>query len=184
MWVAAIRGRGEERRQSQHRWAAWLPDTDELSLLLSLPPQPNYGNQQYGPNSQFPTQPGQYPTPNPPRPLTSPNYPGQRMPSQPSTGQYPPPTVNMGQYYKVSPTAPRAPSLLTSSAPFRRLHHPGPGHPLRSPGGRQRFLDVTSYAPSYACGDQNDRLAFLGSCSHGAQTMVFLLLLLFIVHVR
>lgn len=25
------------------------------------------------------------------------------MPSQPSTGQYPPPTVNMGQYYKVSP---------------------------------------------------------------------------------
>uniref|UniRef100_A0A2K6DPU7 Zinc finger MIZ-type containing 1 n=1 Tax=Macaca nemestrina TaxID=9545 RepID=A0A2K6DPU7_MACNE len=62
--------------------------------------QPNYGNQQYGPNSQFPTQPGQYPTPNPPRPLTSPNYPGQRMPSQPSSGQYPPPTVNMGQYYK------------------------------------------------------------------------------------
>ncbi|KAB0394567.1 hypothetical protein E2I00_006777 [Balaenoptera physalus] len=61
---------------------------------------PNYGNQQYGPNSQFPTQPGQYPTPNPPRPLTSPSYPGQRMPSQPSTGQYPPPTVNMGQYYK------------------------------------------------------------------------------------
>lgn len=75
--------------------------------------QPNYGNQQYGPNSQFPTQPGQYPTPNPPRPLTSPNYPGQRMPSQPSTGQYPPPTVNMGQYYKVSPTvrAPRHPHI-------------------------------------------------------------------------
>ncbi|KFP18564.1 Zinc finger MIZ domain-containing protein 1, partial [Egretta garzetta] len=65
------------------------------------PGEPNYGNQQYGPNSQFPNQPGQYPTPNPPRPLTSPNYPGQRMPSQQNTGQYPPPTVNMGQYYKV-----------------------------------------------------------------------------------
>ncbi|POI34747.1 hypothetical protein CIB84_001501 [Bambusicola thoracicus] len=64
------------------------------------PGEPNYGNQQYGPNSQFPNQPGQYPTPNPPRPLTSPSYPGQRMPSQQNTGQYPPPTVNMGQYYK------------------------------------------------------------------------------------
>ncbi|KFR14384.1 Zinc finger MIZ domain-containing protein 1, partial [Opisthocomus hoazin] len=64
------------------------------------PGEPSYGNQQYGPNSQFPNQPGQYPAPNPPRPLTSPNYPGQRMPSQQNTGQYPPPTVNMGQYYK------------------------------------------------------------------------------------
>uniref|UniRef100_A0A8C9EGG2 Zinc finger MIZ-type containing 1 n=1 Tax=Phocoena sinus TaxID=42100 RepID=A0A8C9EGG2_PHOSS len=70
------------------------------SIKRPYPGEPNYGNQQYGPNSQFPTQPGQYPTPNPPRPLTSPSYPGQRMPSQPSTGQYPPPTVNMGQYYK------------------------------------------------------------------------------------
>lgn len=72
-----------------------------LSSCLPVLKQPNYGNQQYGPNSQFPNQPGQYPTPNPPRPLTSPNYPGQRMPSQQNTGQYPPPTVNMGQYYKV-----------------------------------------------------------------------------------
>ncbi|XP_023060606.1 zinc finger MIZ domain-containing protein 1 isoform X2 [Piliocolobus tephrosceles] len=70
------------------------------NIKRPYPGEPNYGNQQYGPNSQFPTQPGQYPTPNPPRPLTSPNYPGQRMPSQPSSGQYPPPTVNMGQYYK------------------------------------------------------------------------------------
>uniref|UniRef100_A0A2I3H6E3 Zinc finger MIZ-type containing 1 n=1 Tax=Nomascus leucogenys TaxID=61853 RepID=A0A2I3H6E3_NOMLE len=70
------------------------------NIKRPYPGEPNYGNQQYGPNSQFPTQPGQYPAPNPPRPLTSPNYPGQRMPSQPSSGQYPPPTVNMGQYYK------------------------------------------------------------------------------------
>ncbi|KYO27656.1 hypothetical protein Y1Q_0005220 [Alligator mississippiensis] len=83
------------------------------------PGEPNYGNQQYGPNSQFPNQPGQYPTPNPPRPLTSPNYPGQRMPSQQSTGQYPPPTVNMGQYYKPSRPVPVA----------NYPHSPVPGNP-------------------------------------------------------
>ncbi|XP_065409450.1 zinc finger MIZ domain-containing protein 1 isoform X25 [Chrysemys picta bellii] len=83
------------------------------------PGEPNYGNQQYGPNSQFPTQPGQYPTPNPPRPLTSPNYPGQRMPTQQNTGQYPPPTVNMGQYYKPSRPVPVA----------NYPHSPVPGNP-------------------------------------------------------
>ncbi|RMC11679.1 hypothetical protein DUI87_11801 [Hirundo rustica rustica] len=83
------------------------------------PGEPNYGNQQYGPNSQFPNQPGQYPTPNPPRPLTSPNYPGQRMPSQQNTGQYPPPTVNMGQYYKPSRPVP------VPNYP----HSPVPGNP-------------------------------------------------------
>nr|XP_020021347.1 zinc finger MIZ domain-containing protein 1 isoform X2 [Castor canadensis] len=35
------------------------------SIKRPYPGEPNYGNQQYGPNSQFPTQPGQYPTPNP-----------------------------------------------------------------------------------------------------------------------
>ncbi|KAI1236431.1 hypothetical protein IHE44_0001724 [Lamprotornis superbus] len=83
------------------------------------PGEPNYGNQQYGPNSQFPNQPGQYPTPNPPRPLTSPNYPGQRMPSQQNTGQYPPPAVNMGQYYKPSRPVPVA----------NYPHSPVPGNP-------------------------------------------------------
>uniref|UniRef100_A0A8C3T819 Zinc finger MIZ-type containing 1 n=1 Tax=Chelydra serpentina TaxID=8475 RepID=A0A8C3T819_CHESE len=83
------------------------------------PGEPSYGNQQYGPNSQFPTQPGQYPTPNPPRPLTSPNYPGQRMPTQQNTGQYPPPTVNMGQYYKPSRPVPVA----------NYPHSPVPGNP-------------------------------------------------------
>ncbi|XP_060130989.1 zinc finger MIZ domain-containing protein 1 isoform X1 [Zootoca vivipara] len=83
------------------------------------PGEPNYGNQQYGPNSQFPSQPGQYPAPNPPRPLTSPNYPGQRMPNQQNTGQYPPPTVNMGQYYKPSRPVPVA----------NYPHSPVPGNP-------------------------------------------------------
>lgn len=56
--------------------------------------------QQYGPNSQFPPQQGQYPTSNASRPLPSPNYPGQRMPGQQGQGQYPP-GMPMGQYYKV-----------------------------------------------------------------------------------
>nr|XP_033798063.1 zinc finger MIZ domain-containing protein 1 isoform X7 [Geotrypetes seraphini]XP_033798064.1 zinc finger MIZ domain-containing protein 1 isoform X7 [Geotrypetes seraphini] len=81
--------------------------------------EPNYGSQQYGPNSQFPSQPGQYPTPNPTRPLPSPNYPGQRMPGQQSTGQYPPPSVNMGQYYKPSRPVP------VGNYP----HSPVPGNP-------------------------------------------------------
>lgn len=62
--------------------------------------QASYGAQQYGPNGQFPPQQGQYPTPNAPRPLPSPNYPGQRMPGQQGQGQYGP-GMPMGQYYKV-----------------------------------------------------------------------------------
>uniref|UniRef100_A0A452GSZ9 SP-RING-type domain-containing protein n=1 Tax=Gopherus agassizii TaxID=38772 RepID=A0A452GSZ9_9SAUR len=93
------------------------------------PGEPNYGNQQYGPNSQFPTQPGQYPTPNPPRPLTSPNYPGQRMPTQQNTGQYPPPTVNMGQYYKPEQFKEQN-SLFWEPVPVTNYpHSPVPGNP-------------------------------------------------------
>ena len=62
--------------------------------------QPSYGGQQYGPNSQFPPQQGQYPPSNASRPLPSPSYPGQRMPGQQGQGQYPP-GMPMGQYYKV-----------------------------------------------------------------------------------
>lgn len=81
-----------------------------LSVHLNPPPplslschwfsQGGYGGQQYGPNSQFPPQQGQYPTSNASRPLPSPNYPGQRMPGQQGQGQYPP-GMPMGQYYKV-----------------------------------------------------------------------------------
>lgn len=71
------------------------------TCLFLLHQQPNYGGQQYGPNTQFPNQQGQYPTPNSSRPLPSPNYPGQRMPGQQMQGQYPPPSGGMGQYYKV-----------------------------------------------------------------------------------
>lgn len=61
--------------------------------------QASYGGQ-YGPNSQFPPQQGQYPATNTSRPLPSPNYTGQRMPGQQGQGQYPP-GMPMGQYYKV-----------------------------------------------------------------------------------
>lgn len=62
--------------------------------------QASYGGQQYGPNSQFPPQQGQYPASNASRPLPSPNFPGQRMPGQQGQGQYPA-GMPMGQYYKV-----------------------------------------------------------------------------------
>uniref|UniRef100_A0A673CLA5 Zinc finger MIZ domain-containing protein 1-like n=1 Tax=Sphaeramia orbicularis TaxID=375764 RepID=A0A673CLA5_9TELE len=75
----------------------------------------SYGGQQYGPNSQFPPQQGQYPPSNTSRPLPSPNYPGQRMPGQQGQGQYPP-GVPMGQYYK----PPR---------PGNYPHSPVPGNP-------------------------------------------------------
>uniref|UniRef100_A0A3P9PPP0 Zinc finger, MIZ-type containing 1a n=1 Tax=Poecilia reticulata TaxID=8081 RepID=A0A3P9PPP0_POERE len=52
-----------------------------------------YGGQQYGPNSQFQPQQGQYPS-NASRPLPSPNYPSQRMPVQQGQGQYPPEPFN------------------------------------------------------------------------------------------
>uniref|UniRef100_A0A672I971 Zinc finger MIZ domain-containing protein 1-like n=1 Tax=Salarias fasciatus TaxID=181472 RepID=A0A672I971_SALFA len=81
------------------------------------PGEPNYGGQQYGPNSQFPNQQGQYPTPNASRPLPSPNYPGQRMPGQQLQGQYPPPSGAMGQYYK--------PPRPVGNYP----HSPVPGNP-------------------------------------------------------
>lgn len=83
------------------------PFVSYSTLNLSLPSfsstfffQASYGGQQYGPNSQFPPQQGQYPTSNASRPLPSPNYPGQRMPGQQGQGQYPP-GMPMGQYYKV-----------------------------------------------------------------------------------
>uniref|UniRef100_A0A7N6F6Y4 SP-RING-type domain-containing protein n=1 Tax=Anabas testudineus TaxID=64144 RepID=A0A7N6F6Y4_ANATE len=79
------------------------------------PGESSYGGQQYGPNSQFPPQQGQYPTSNTSRPLPSPNYPGQRMPGQQGQGQYPQ-GMPMGQYYK----PPR---------PGNYPHSPVPGNP-------------------------------------------------------
>ncbi|XP_032408833.1 zinc finger MIZ domain-containing protein 1a isoform X3 [Xiphophorus hellerii] len=66
------------------------------------PGEGSYGGQQYGPNSQFQPQQGQYSSSNPSRPLPSPNYPSQRMPVQQGQGQYPP-GMPMSQYYKQEP---------------------------------------------------------------------------------
>uniref|UniRef100_A0A3B5M2S6 Zinc finger, MIZ-type containing 1a n=1 Tax=Xiphophorus couchianus TaxID=32473 RepID=A0A3B5M2S6_9TELE len=79
------------------------------------PGEGSYGGQQYGPNSQFQPQQGQYSSSNPSRPLPSPNYPSQRMPVQQGQGQYPP-GMPMSQYYK----PPR---------PGNYPHSPVPGNP-------------------------------------------------------
>ncbi|XP_077960589.1 zinc finger MIZ domain-containing protein 1a isoform X6 [Gasterosteus aculeatus] len=69
------------------------------AMKRPYPGEASYGGQQYGPNSQFPPQQGQYPASNASRPLPSPNYPSQRMPGQQGQGQYPP-GMPMSQYYK------------------------------------------------------------------------------------
>uniref|UniRef100_A0AAQ4PFD8 Zinc finger, MIZ-type containing 1a n=1 Tax=Gasterosteus aculeatus aculeatus TaxID=481459 RepID=A0AAQ4PFD8_GASAC len=72
------------------------------AMKRPYPGEASYGGQQYGPNSQFPPQQGQYPASNASRPLPSPNYPSQRMPGQQGQGQYPP-GMPMSQYYKQEP---------------------------------------------------------------------------------
>uniref|UniRef100_H3CT96 Zinc finger, MIZ-type containing 1a n=1 Tax=Tetraodon nigroviridis TaxID=99883 RepID=H3CT96_TETNG len=76
-----------------------IPHAGNEEAVSSSFLQAGYVGQQYGPNSQFPPQQGQYPPSNTSRPLPSPNYPGQRMPGQQGQGQYPP-GMPMGQYYK------------------------------------------------------------------------------------
>ncbi|XP_041920725.1 zinc finger MIZ domain-containing protein 1a isoform X4 [Alosa sapidissima] len=79
------------------------PNMPMQAMKRPYPGEPNYGGQQFGQNGQFPNQQGQYSNPNAARALPSPNYPGQRMPSQQGAGQYPPGGVAMGQYYKQEP---------------------------------------------------------------------------------
>uniref|UniRef100_A0A671XWX1 Zinc finger, MIZ-type containing 1a n=1 Tax=Sparus aurata TaxID=8175 RepID=A0A671XWX1_SPAAU len=96
------------------------------------PGEASYAGQQYGPNSQFPPQQGQYPTSNASRPLPSPNYPGQRMPGQQGQGQYPP-GMPMGQYYKVCYATlfirPFSTPAFTPPRPGNYPHSPVPGNP-------------------------------------------------------
>uniref|UniRef100_A0A8C7MTZ1 Zinc finger MIZ-type containing 1 n=1 Tax=Oncorhynchus kisutch TaxID=8019 RepID=A0A8C7MTZ1_ONCKI len=105
-------------------------------LLAFLPMKPNYGGQQYGPgpNGQgFPQQQNQYPThtPNPSRPLPSPNYPGQRMPSgQQIQGHYPPPGGAMGQYYKQEPFNGQSNNFSGSGYQYSQGHMNGPPRPV------------------------------------------------------
>uniref|UniRef100_A0A672H5B3 Zinc finger, MIZ-type containing 1a n=1 Tax=Salarias fasciatus TaxID=181472 RepID=A0A672H5B3_SALFA len=78
------------------------PGMPMQGMKRPYPGEGSYGGQQYGPNSQFQPQQGQYPTSNASRPLPSPNYPSQRMPGQQGQGPYPP-GMPMGQYYKQEP---------------------------------------------------------------------------------
>ncbi|XP_030297918.1 zinc finger MIZ domain-containing protein 1a isoform X3 [Sparus aurata] len=102
------------------------------------PGEASYAGQQYGPNSQFPPQQGQYPTSNASRPLPSPNYPGQRMPGQQGQGQYPP-GMPMGQYYKQEPFNGQSTNFSGGGYPYSQgngpprpgnyPHSPVPGNP-------------------------------------------------------
>ncbi|KAJ8418263.1 hypothetical protein AAFF_G00139720 [Aldrovandia affinis] len=101
------------------------------------PGEAPYGGQ-YGPNSQFPNQQGQYPSPNPNpnpnpnRPLLSPSYPGHRMQGQQSSGQYPPPGVAMGQYYKQEPFNGQTNSFSGSGYSYNQGSLNGPPRPVSS----------------------------------------------------
>uniref|UniRef100_A0AAY4CMI0 SP-RING-type domain-containing protein n=1 Tax=Denticeps clupeoides TaxID=299321 RepID=A0AAY4CMI0_9TELE len=91
------------QRMPQQGYPGPRPQSMPMPMKRPYPGEPNYGGQQFGPNGQFPNQQGQYPNPNASRALPSPNYPGQRMPGQQASGQYPPSGVAMGQYYKQEP---------------------------------------------------------------------------------
>uniref|UniRef100_A0AAY3ZTV3 SP-RING-type domain-containing protein n=1 Tax=Denticeps clupeoides TaxID=299321 RepID=A0AAY3ZTV3_9TELE len=107
---------GHAQRMPQQGYPGPRPQNMPMpGMKRQYPGENNYGGQQYGPNSQFPNQ--QYPTPNGSRPLPSPNYPGQRLQGQQNSGQYPPPSVAMGQYFK--------PPRPVSNYP----HSPVPGNP-------------------------------------------------------
>uniref|UniRef100_A0A8B9RKY4 Zinc finger, MIZ-type containing 1a n=1 Tax=Astyanax mexicanus TaxID=7994 RepID=A0A8B9RKY4_ASTMX len=94
---------GHAQRMPQQGYPGPRPQSMPMQgTKRPYPGEPNYGGQQFGPNGQFPNQQGQYPNPNASRALPSPNYPGQRMPVQQGSGQYPPSGVGMGQYYKVN----------------------------------------------------------------------------------
>uniref|UniRef100_A0A672QA43 Zinc finger MIZ domain-containing protein 1-like n=1 Tax=Sinocyclocheilus grahami TaxID=75366 RepID=A0A672QA43_SINGR len=95
---------GHGQRMAQQGYPGPRPQSMPMQgTKRPYPGEPNYGGQQFGPNGQFPNQQGQYPNPNASRALPSPNYPGQRMPGQQGSGQYPPTGVAMGQYYKQEP---------------------------------------------------------------------------------
>uniref|UniRef100_A0A4W3HA06 Zinc finger, MIZ-type containing 1a n=1 Tax=Callorhinchus milii TaxID=7868 RepID=A0A4W3HA06_CALMI len=130
------------------------------------PGEPNYAGQQYGPSSQFPNQPGQYPTPNPPRPITSPSYPGQRMPGQQNTGQYPPPPVNMAQYYKAEQFNGQNNSFAGSGYTYSQNSLNGPPRPVTSyphspvPGNPTPPMTPGSSIPPYLSPNQDVKPPF------------------------
>ncbi|XP_051896890.1 zinc finger MIZ domain-containing protein 1-like isoform X6 [Pristis pectinata] len=94
----------QSQRMPQHGYAGPRPTQQMPGQGVKRPyvNEQSYPGQQYGPSSQYPSQPSQYAPSNPQRSIPSPNYPAHRMPGQQSTGQYPVPPGSMGQYYKPS----------------------------------------------------------------------------------
>ncbi|XP_064172777.1 zinc finger MIZ domain-containing protein 1-like isoform X2 [Anguilla rostrata] len=130
------------QRMPQHQQGYMGPRPQSLPMQGMKRPYPGeggYGGQQYGPNSPFPSQQGQYPTPSPTRPPPSPGYPGQRPTGPPGAGQYPP--AGLGQYckepfngqascfsgsgYPYNPGGANGPSRSVGNYP----HSPVPGNP-------------------------------------------------------
>ncbi|XP_072559894.1 zinc finger MIZ domain-containing protein 1a isoform X1 [Paramormyrops kingsleyae] len=135
------------------------------SMKRSYTGEPNYGGQQYGPNSQFPNQQGQYPAPNAPRPLPSPNYPGQRMQGQQSSGQYPP-SVGMNQYYKQEPFNGQSNNFSGSGYPYNQGNLNGPPRPVGNyphspvPGNPTPPMTPGSSIPPYLSPSQDAKPPF------------------------
>ncbi|XP_067857413.1 zinc finger MIZ domain-containing protein 1-like isoform X5 [Heptranchias perlo] len=94
----------QSQRMPQHGYPGPRPTQQMPGQGVKRPyvSEQSYPGQQYGPNSQYASQPSQYAPANPQRSIPSPNYPAHRMPGQQNTGQYPMPPGSMGQYYKPS----------------------------------------------------------------------------------
>ncbi|XP_055018344.1 zinc finger MIZ domain-containing protein 1a isoform X3 [Boleophthalmus pectinirostris] len=120
-----------------------------------------YGGQQYGPNSQFPPQQGQYGSSNASRPLPSPNYPGQRMPGQQGQGQYPP-GVPMGQYYKPEPFNGQSNNFSGGGYSYGQGNGPRPGNYPHSPvpGNPTPPMTPGSSIPPYLSPNQDVKPPF------------------------
>uniref|UniRef100_A0A8C6MD02 Zinc finger MIZ-type containing 1 n=1 Tax=Nothobranchius furzeri TaxID=105023 RepID=A0A8C6MD02_NOTFU len=129
------------------------------------PGEPNYGGQQYGPNTQFPNQQGQYPTTNTSRPLPSPNYPGQRMPGQQLQGQYPAHGGPMGQYYK-PPFNGQTNNFPGSGYQYNQANMNGPPRPVGNyphspvPGNPTPPMTPGSNIPPYLSPNQDVKPPF------------------------
>ncbi|KAG9341008.1 hypothetical protein JZ751_019761, partial [Albula glossodonta] len=124
---------GHGQRMPQQGFPGPRPQSVPMQgMKRPYPGEAPYGGQQYGPNSQFPSQQGQYPTPSPNRPLPSPSYPAQRMQGQQNPGQYPPQGVAMGQYYKQEPFNGQTNNFSGSGYSYNQGSVNGPPRPVNN----------------------------------------------------
>ncbi|XP_053721586.1 zinc finger MIZ domain-containing protein 1-like isoform X2 [Synchiropus splendidus] len=121
-----------QQRMPQQVYTGPRPQSIGMKRPHMAEPQPNYGGQQYGPNSQFPNHQGQYPASNPSRSLPSNNYPSQRIPGQQQLqGQFPPASGPMGQFYKQEPSFNgQTNNFSGSSYQYNQTNMNGPPRPV------------------------------------------------------